>query len=48
MRGFRPGTPTDSATPLAWTHAQFIRLAQDISAARVLEQPRVVALRYAR
>jgi glucoamylase len=45
--GFAPGTPTDSATPLAWTHAQFIRLAQDISAGRVVEQPRVVAQRYA-
>jgi glucoamylase len=46
--GFAPGTPTTSATPLAWTHAQFIRLAQDISAGRIIEQPRVVALRYAR
>lgn len=25
--GFAPGTPTFSATPLAWTHAQLIRLA---------------------
>ena len=44
--GFRPGTPTTSATPLAWTHAQFIRLAQDAAAGRVLEQPAVVAQRY--
>jgi glucoamylase len=46
--GFVPGTPTFSATPLAWTHAQFIRLAQDAAAGRVLEQPAAVAARYAR
>jgi glucoamylase len=44
--GFKPGTPTFSATPLAWTHAQFIRLARDVSAGRVVEQPRIVAQRY--
>jgi glucoamylase len=44
--GFTPGTPTFSATPLAWTHAQFIRLAYDAETGRVLEQPDVVALRY--
>jgi glucoamylase len=47
-RGFEPGTPTTSATPLAWTHAQFVRLAWDIQAGRVLEQPAPVAERYAR
>ena len=31
--GFTPGTATTSATPLAWTHAQFVRLAQDLRAA---------------
>jgi glucoamylase len=45
--GFQPGTPTLSATPLAWTHAQYIRLANDIAARSVSEQPRVVAQRYA-
>ncbi len=45
--GFEPGTPTFSATPLAWTHAQFIRLAWDLQAGKVLEQPEVVAARYA-
>jgi glucoamylase len=45
--GFEPGTPTFSATPLAWTHAQFIRLAWDLQAGRVVEQPEVVAARYA-
>jgi glucoamylase len=46
--GFTPGTPTLSATPLAWTHAQFIRLARDLQAGKVLEQPEVVAARYAK
>jgi glucoamylase len=44
--GFVPGTPTFSATPLAWTHAQYLRLAWDAAAGRVLEQPSVVAQRY--
>jgi glucoamylase len=44
--GFRPGTPTLSATPLAWTHAQFIRLARDIAVGRVADQPTIVAKRY--
>ena len=46
--GFSPGTPTFSATPLAWTHAQFIRLAWSIQAGRPIEQPAIVACRYAR
>jgi glucoamylase len=44
--GFVPGRPTTSATPLAWTHAQFVRLAWDSAAGRVLEQPAPVAARY--
>ena len=44
--GFTPGTPTTSATPLAWTHAQYIRLAWDVQAGQVLEQPDIVAARY--
>jgi glucoamylase len=44
--GFAPGSGTTSATPLAWTHAQFIRLAFDIAAGRLLEQPSIVAARY--
>jgi glucoamylase len=39
---------TSSATPLAWTHAQFIRLAFDIAAGCLLEQPSIVADRYLR
>jgi glucoamylase len=46
--GFATGTPTFSATPLIWTHAQYVRLAWDVRAGRVLEQPDVVARRYAR
>jgi len=44
--GFAPGTPTFSATPLAWTHAQYVRLAWNVQAGRVLEQPAAVARRY--
>ncbi|MFI1993904.1 glycoside hydrolase family 15 protein [Actinoplanes sp. NPDC020271] len=40
------GTPSTSATPLAWTHAQYLRLAADLAAGRVLEQPAAVAGRY--
>jgi glucoamylase len=45
---FRPGENTLSATPLAWTHAQFIRLARNIDAGSPVETPRVVACRYVR
>ena len=45
--GVAPGTPTTSATPLTWAHAQFLRLARDVAAGRVLEQPDIVAARYA-
>jgi glucoamylase len=43
---FRPGENTFSATPLAWSHAQFIRLASSIDAGRPVETPAVVACRY--
>jgi glucoamylase len=43
---FRPGENTFSATPLAWSHAQFIRLARNIDAGTPVETPRVVACRY--
>ena len=38
---------TRSATPLAWTHAQFVRLAWSIEAGQPVERPSVVACRYA-
>lgn len=42
-----PGTPTRSATPLAWTHAQYVRLALSIDAGHPVERPSVVVDRYA-
>ena len=44
----RVGEGTFSATPLVWTHAQFVRLALSIQAGAPVEQPRVVACRYVR
>jgi glucoamylase len=46
--GFPPGEGTLSATPLAWSHAQFVRLAWSITAGHPVEQPTVVACRYVR
>jgi glucoamylase len=43
---FRFGGGTGSATPLAWSMAQFIRLAMNIREGRNLETPRVVWERY--
>jgi glucan 1,4-alpha-glucosidase len=45
--GFVFGEGTGSATPLAWPMAQFMRLAYSIEAGRLVEQPAVVAERYA-
>jgi len=44
--GFAPGTGTGSATPLGWTHAQFVRLAWSIDAGRPVERPPAVSCRY--
>ena len=44
--GETSGKGTRSATPLAWTHGQFIRLAQSIDAGRPIERPSIVACRY--
>jgi glucoamylase len=41
-----PGENTFSATPLAWTHAEFLRLARSIDAGRPVDTPRLVACRY--
>jgi glucoamylase len=43
---FTPGQPTDSAAPLAWAMAQYVRLAQSISAGHNLETPAAVSARY--
>jgi glucoamylase len=42
----RPGAGTGSATPLAWSMAQFIRLAINLKVGRNLETPAAVAARY--
>ncbi len=44
--GYGPGTATFSATPLLWTHAQYVRLAWSIQAGHPVERPGVVARRY--
>jgi glucoamylase len=41
-----PGRGTRSATPLAWTHGQFVRLAWSIDASKPIERPAIVACRY--
>ncbi|HLA12043.1 MAG TPA: hypothetical protein VJ023_15765 [Pyrinomonadaceae bacterium] len=45
-RNLRFGQGTGSATPLAWSMAQFIRLAVNLQAGRNLDTPKVVADRY--
>jgi glucoamylase len=44
--GFAFGEGTGSATPLAWSMAQFVRLAVSIDAGHNVETPSVVAARY--
>ncbi len=46
--GFELGKGTFSATPLIWSHAQFVRLAWSIQAGYPVEQPSLVACRYTR
>ena len=43
---FPAGEGTFSATPLAWTHAQFVRLASFIEDGRPIERPSIVFDRY--
>jgi glucoamylase len=45
-RDERAGKGTRSATPLAWTHAQFVRLAWSIQDGEPVERPSIVACRY--
>jgi glucoamylase len=47
-RGLKLGQGTGSATPLAWSMAQLVRLLVDAAEGRVVEQPKVVADRYLR
>ena len=44
--GFPLGEGTFSATPLAWSHAQYVRLAWSIDAGHPVERPSIVAARY--
>jgi glucoamylase len=44
---FRFGEGTGSATPLAWSMAQFVRLAMNLQEGRNLDTPDIVAARYA-
>ncbi len=44
--GFPRGESTLSASPLAWSHAQLVRLAWSVDAGRPVEQPEIVAKRY--
>ena len=44
--GETSGKGTRSGTPLAWTHAAFVRLAWSIDAGKPVEQPSIVACRY--
>jgi glucoamylase len=46
--GFRDGQPTGSAGEITWAQAGFVRLARDIGADSVLEQPAPVRDRYLR
>ena len=41
--GFQSGEGTFSATPLAWTHAQLVRLAWSAEAGAPVERPKIVA-----
>jgi glucoamylase len=45
--GRQAGEGTLSATPLAWSHAQLLRLAWSIERGTPVERPKVVACRYA-
>ena len=44
--GFQDGKPAGSAAPLTWSAASFVRLAADIRAGRVLDQPANTTARY--
>jgi glucoamylase len=46
--GFTNGKPAGSACPLIWAQAQLLRLARDLHAGRLADQPWIVAARYVR
>jgi len=45
-RGLHPGRPTGSAMPLAWAHAEFIKLAVSRHQRRLFDRPEAVWRRY--
>ena len=45
-RFLSPGRPTGSATPLAWAHAEFVKLVISRHAGRAVDAPAAVARRY--
>jgi glucoamylase len=45
-RGFAPGRPTGSAMPLAWAHAEFIKLTASRQLGRPFDRPGAVWQRY--
>lgn len=46
-RNYRLGQPTDSATPLAWTHAEYLKLLRSVADRRVWDRYEVVEARFA-
>ena len=46
QRFLYPGRPTGSATPLAWAHAEFVKLVISRHAGRAVDAPAAVARRY--
>ncbi|WP_082560014.1 MULTISPECIES: glucan 1,4-alpha-glucosidase [unclassified Brevundimonas] len=46
--GYRPGQGTNSATPLAWTHAEYIKLLRSLADRAVWDRYAPVEARYAR
>ncbi len=46
-RGLEPGRPTGSAMPLAWTHAEYVKLVVSRSLGRPFDRPQRVWQRYA-
>lgn len=48
LHGYRPGQGTNSATPLAWSHAEYIKLLRSLADRRVWDRYEPVAERYAR
>jgi glucoamylase len=48
VHGYRPGQGTNSATPLAWTHAEYLKLLRSIADGRVWDRYAPVEARHAR